>query len=120
MSIKRSQAQMEDLDGVHASRQTNFSGPKRHPRKKPRLTLSTSAAKNSVNPLKKKIRDVSRLLSRSESLPAGVRVENERALASYKLELAEAMDERRRQKMIKKYHMVRFFGMRSPDCLTLY
>jgi hypothetical protein len=43
-------------------------------------------------------------------------MDNERALASYKLELADAMDEQRRQKMIKKYHMVRFFGEIFRPC----
>ncbi|KZF22217.1 hypothetical protein L228DRAFT_283385 [Xylona heveae TC161] len=63
----------------------------------------------SVNGLKKKIRDVSRLLERSENLRADIRIEYERALAASKHELATAEADRRRQKMIKKYHMVRFF-----------
>lgn len=65
---------------------------------------------SSVNAVKKRIRDVTRLLSRAEDLPADVRLENERALAAYKQELAEADEEKVRQRMIKKYHMVRFFG----------
>jgi hypothetical protein len=116
MTNKRSRAQMGDLEGVHKSRQINLEGPQSNPHKRPRHTWSSDAKPNSVNPLKKKIRDVSRLLNRSESLPAGARMDNERALASYKLELADAMDEQRRQKMIKKYHMVRFFGEIFRPC----
>ena len=81
-----------------------------HPKKKPRRAEPTLFKPQSVNPLKKKIRDITRLLERSEDLPPGVRIEHERALASYKQDLVAADDEKRRQKMIKKYHMVRFFG----------
>jgi hypothetical protein len=65
----------------------------------------------SVNAIKKRIRDIKRRLKRSQNLPATIRVEDERALAAYKQELAAAGEEKIRQKMIKKYHMVRFFGM---------
>jgi len=63
----------------------------------------------SVNPIKSKIRDVTRLLERSENLPADVRIEKERALAGYKQDLEKATREKKRQQMITKYHMVRFF-----------
>ena len=63
-----------------------------------------------LNPIKAKIRDVTRLLKRSDDLPPGVRIEKERALAGHRQDLAEAEAEKRRQHMIGKYHMVRFFG----------
>ena len=63
----------------------------------------------SVNSLKSKIRDVTRLLEHSTNLPAGVKVEKERALAGYKQDLEHALQDRDRQKMISKYHKVRFF-----------
>jgi hypothetical protein len=63
-----------------------------------------------VNAIKKRIRDVTRKLERAEDLPANLRIEDERALATYQQELASAQAEKTRQKMIKKYHMVRFFG----------
>ena len=63
-----------------------------------------------VNHIKHKIRDLSRTLERSENLPADVRVEKERALAGYKLDLEKTEHEKKKQRMIKKYHMVRFFG----------
>ncbi|KAI9846918.1 MAG: 18S rRNA maturation protein [Thelocarpon superellum] len=66
-------------------------------------------APSAINPLRKKVRDLTRLLQRSDSLPADVRVQHERALAEYQQDLQLATDEKRRQKIIRKYHMVRFF-----------
>ena len=62
-----------------------------------------------VNHLKRKIRDLNRTLERSEHLPADIRVEKERALAGYRQDLEKSEYEKRKQTMIKKYHMVRFF-----------
>ena len=67
-----------------------------------------------VNHIKHKIRDLRRTLERSGNLPADVRVEKERALAGYKLDLEKTECEKRKQQMIKKYHMVRFFGQSLP------
>lgn len=64
----------------------------------------------SVNALKSKIRDLSRVLDHDEHLPAGVRIEKERALTGYKQDLDNAEEEKRKQALIKRYHMVRFFG----------
>ena len=50
-------------------------------------------------------------------MPPNVRVEDERALAGYEQELAAAEAEKIRQKMITKYHMVRFFGKKGASCL---
>ena len=41
-------------------------------------------------------------------------MEKERALAGYKQDLAAAHDEKAKQAIIKKYHMVRFFGASLP------
>jgi hypothetical protein len=104
----------EDLDGIHESRQPQVHQDDPKPAKKPRREGPPKIRKqvhaSSVNAVKKRIRDVTRLLSRSEDLPADVRVENERALAAYQQELNAADEEKTRQRMIKKYHMVRFFG----------
>ena len=62
-----------------------------------------------INPLKSKIRDVERLLAHADHLPADVRIEKERALAGYKQDLDYAIQERQKQKLITKYHKVRFF-----------
>ena len=64
----------------------------------------------SVNHLKSKIRDLTRALEHSDRLPAGVRIEKERALAGYKQDVEKIHQDKRRNELIKKYHMVRFFG----------
>ena len=65
---------------------------------------------SSANELKTKIRDIKRLLSYAESLPADVRIEKERALVGYQRDLEIVEARRRRAAMIKKYHFVRFLG----------
>lgn len=64
----------------------------------------------SVNELKKRIRDVKRLLAKG-TLPADARVVQERALAGYEQDVIEETARRQRSQMIKKYHFVRFLGM---------
>lgn len=67
----------------------------------------------SVNELKKRIRDVKRLLNKVD-LQADVRIVQERALAGYEQDLAEETTRRQRSQMIKKYHFVRFLGKCGP------
>jgi hypothetical protein len=64
----------------------------------------------SINELKKRIRDVKRLLNRVD-LPADARIVQERALAGYENDLEEETNRRERSAMIKRYHFVRFLGM---------
>jgi len=113
MGTKRERAEPEPHEAVHASRQLQVYGSNPKPAKKARHTeppvYRKQAHASSVNAIKKRIRDVSRRLERAEDLPATVRIEDERALAAYEQELAGAHAEKVRQKMIKKYHMVRFF-----------
>ncbi|GAB1211427.1 18S rRNA maturation protein [Aspergillus terreus] len=66
----------------------------------------------SVNELKKRIRDVKRLLNRVD-LPADARIVQERALAGYENDLEEEMQRRHRSAMIKKYHFVRFLDRKT-------
>lgn len=61
-----------------------------------------------VSKIKKKIRDIERLLKK-ENLAADVRVENERALKALKVELKNSEVEMKSKKTAKRYHMVRFF-----------
>lgn len=61
-----------------------------------------------VSRIKKKIRDIERLLKK-ENLAADVRVENERALKALKVELKNNEVEMKSRKTAKRYHMVRFF-----------
>jgi hypothetical protein len=110
-----SKRKLSEMESVHPSRQAQVPGTTSKPRKKPRRLGPQLHKKpeslTSVNAIKKRIRDVKRRLERSENLPANIRVENERALAAYQLDLAAAEEEKTRQKMISKYHMVRFFGI---------
>ncbi|MCJ1479744.1 18S rRNA maturation protein [Lambiella insularis] len=105
MGAKRSLA-----DEVHPSRRPNIDDRYTKRRKmNPHDDSTQTSSPQSVNALKEKVRDLSRLLDHSKTLPADVRVEKERALAGYRLELEKAQDEKRRAEIIKKYHMVRFF-----------
>lgn len=114
MPSKRKQPDSDGEEAVHSSRQFQVYGSNPKPVKKPRRSepavYKKQAHASSVNAIKKRIRDVSRRLERSDDLPANVKLEDERALAAYQQELAAADAEKVRQKMIKKYHMVRFFG----------
>lgn len=74
----------------------------------------------SINALKSRIRDLKRLLAHIENVPkhkmsAGARQERERELEACEHEVAEKQrmnhEDAYRQKMIGRYHQVRFFGM---------
>ncbi|KAK6456948.1 rRNA-processing protein EFG1 [Scheffersomyces xylosifermentans] len=58
--------------------------------------------------LKKKIRDIERLLKK-EKLPADVRTNNERALKALQVDLKNTQFNLKAKEISKKYHMVRFF-----------
>jgi G3E family GTPase len=99
-----------------SSRRHNFKKNHHHHhhghRKNPLSTaVSDSPSSLSVNRLKTKIRDLTRLLRRPDHLPADVLVVQERALAGYKQALEGIEREKRKKEMIGKYHMVRFFGL---------
>lgn len=124
MAPKRKHQDSEPQASVHASRQFQVYGNNPKPAKKPRRTelpvYKKQAHASSVNAIKKRIRDVTRKLERSEDLPANVRIEDERALAAYQQELVAAEAEKIRQKMIKRYHMVRFFGMEAINSVNFF
>lgn len=87
------------------------------PAESSRTAKGTSAARNekeypSVNDLKRRIRDVKRLLSKP-GLSADARVVQERALTGYEQDLAEETARRDRSQMISRYHFVRFLGMQQ-------
>ncbi|KAM0131734.1 hypothetical protein ACHAQE_004838 [Botrytis cinerea] len=112
MAPKRKLSDSDAPEVVHPSRQVQVYGDEPKPAKKRKSEPAFNkkqAHASSVNTIKKKIRDITRKLERAQDLPADVRVEDERALAAYQQELASAEAEKIRQKMIKKYHMVRFF-----------
>ncbi|KAF7897249.1 hypothetical protein EAF00_005477 [Botryotinia globosa] len=112
MAPKRKLSDSDAAEVVHPSRQIQVYGDEPKPTKKRKSEPAFNkkqAHASSVNTIKKKIRDITRKLERAQDLPADVRLEDERALAAYQQELASAEAEKIRQKMIKKYHMVRFF-----------
>ncbi|KAI9736686.1 MAG: 18S rRNA maturation protein [Cirrosporium novae-zelandiae] len=70
----------------------------------------------STNKLKRQIRSLMRVLENPDSkIPATVRQETERALATYKSDLQALEKATTRKRMIKKYHMVRFFDRRKAE-----
>ncbi|RKF55489.1 rRNA-processing protein efg1 [Erysiphe neolycopersici] len=113
MPPKRKLDNIAISQNVHESRHFQVYGNNPKPSKKRRLQEPTSYIKkpspSSINAIKKKLRDVNRRLSRSETISAEIRVEYERARDAYHLELNAITAEKLRQRMIKKYHMVRFF-----------
>ncbi|CZT03639.1 related to rRNA-processing protein efg1 [Rhynchosporium agropyri] len=118
MAPKRKHQETEPEEAVHPSRQFQVPGipkPAKKPRKFEPPVYKKQAHASSVNAIKKRIRDVSRRLERSENAPADKKLEDERALIAYQQELADAEAEKIRQKMIKKYHMVRFFERRKAE-----
>ena len=90
----------------------------KHPSKRQKSNNAVTPA-TSVNQLKSKIRDLSRVLEHSENLPPGIRIEKERALAGYKQDVEKIHIDKRKNELIKKYHMVRFFGG-STLALTMF
>lgn len=61
--------------------------------------------------IKKRARAIERLFEHDNSkMPANVRKDLERELAAHKQRIAEDRQKKFRNKMIGKYHMVRFFG----------
>ena len=77
---------------------------------RPYRVATQEARHPSVNELKRRVRDVKRLLNRVD-LPADARIVQERALAGYEKDLQAELDRRERSEMIKRYHFVRFLGM---------
>lgn len=101
---------------MHLGHEEPARAPRHKEKRPPPVQLySTRSSSASVNALKSKIRDVKRVLEHARNLPLEVRIEKERALAGYRQDLEEAEHEKERQRMIKRYHMVRFFG-RSQCC----
>ncbi|KAL1971099.1 hypothetical protein VTN77DRAFT_50 [Rasamsonia byssochlamydoides] len=80
--------------------------------KKPPMKHAKPRVQLSVNELKKRIRDVKRLLNHKD-LPADARIVQERALAGYEKDLKEELERRKRSEMIKRYHFVRFLDRKA-------
>lgn len=102
-----------DTPSLNLERRDNHNGYRRHPAKHQERTSNNAlrtSNKHSVNSIKSKIRDLTRSLNHNQDLPAGVRIEKERALAGYKQDLEKAEQEKQKQALITRYHRVRFFG----------
>ncbi|SPQ22361.1 3813dcfe-cf73-4d13-8564-9e9d4aa4a947 [Thermothielavioides terrestris] len=86
-------------------------------RKRPRtsrphkpIPRNQEADKPSLSAIKKRARAIERLLARDNlNIPANKQNELERELAAHKQRIEDARAKKERNKMIKKYHMVRFF-----------
>lgn len=94
-------------------------GAQERPRGK-KLKIGSAAQQSStmsLNPLKSRLRSLTRSLAsaRSEKLPANVRVTQERELAALRSEIQRLEGQKLRKKMIEKYHMVRFFERRKAE-----
>jgi hypothetical protein len=107
-----------------ASRETST---RFHPYKKAKPTTTTSRESTSglsINDLKRRIRDVKRLLGRHADLSPEARIVQERALAGYEKDLKDETERRQRSEMIKRYHFVRFLGKtltpKKKDTFSLY
>lgn len=68
----------------------------------------TKALAHGSSGIRKKMRDITRLLQR-DNLAADMRIANERALKTLKLELQKIQGDQKERKLAQKYHKVRFF-----------
>lgn len=108
-----------------SSRGPSYSGIRKRKRNREApYTTNGRPKKLAVNPIKSRIRDLERQLRREEDkapasvrdkLPANVHVNHERELAALKSQLVDTEQEAKRQKLIKKYHMVRFFERKKAQ-----
>ncbi|KAJ8106764.1 hypothetical protein ONZ43_g6951 [Nemania bipapillata] len=65
----------------------------------------------SISWVKKRARTIERRLNHNDTLPANVKHDLEKELDHHRQKLDDLADGRKRQAMIKKYHMVRFFAL---------
>lgn len=68
------------------------------------------AEHHSYGRIKKRLRDVNRLLDSGKQLPADVEVEKQRERDSLQHNLTKLETKRKRSRIIGKYHKVRFHG----------
>lgn len=88
---------------------SSLSGPKSK-KPNPFPAAPSRKKKHAIAPLKRRVRDLTRQLSRLEDLPADVRIAKERELQACEWDLRAEEAAVRRREMIGTYHMVRFFG----------
>jgi hypothetical protein len=128
MSHKRKREEVTDAghDRSEPSKQTTLKPGKTSfkPRGRGAYTSNAEPKTNATNALKNRIRSLRRLLEHVDNvpkhkMPANVRIERDRELEACEHELAEKTAAGReaelRNKMIGKYHQVRFFGKCAPS-----
>ena len=108
MSAKRDFSEMErqvdrEKDASHETTEPY------QPHKKQKFKKH-KAKEGSMNWLKKRARTIERRFQRDENLPIDVKRELERELASHRQTVDRSAGDKKRKNMIKKYHMIRFFG----------
>ncbi|KAL2022315.1 hypothetical protein VTK56DRAFT_5713 [Thermocarpiscus australiensis] len=107
MSKKRPRSEDESSANGHEDHATTRKRPRTNHAHKAK---SQKANSDSLTAIKKRARAIERLLVRDNlKIPADKQNELERELAAHKQRIAEAQAKKERSKMIKKYHMVRFF-----------
>ncbi|KAL4980337.1 hypothetical protein BDW66DRAFT_124991 [Aspergillus desertorum] len=102
----------KDFDPFRTPRKAPYPDRQRKLKLKSQQDRGEERQHPSVNELKRRIRDVKRLLAKPD-LSADKRVIQERALAGYEKELADEERRRERSRMIKKYHFVRFLDRKT-------
>ncbi|KAK4074847.1 uncharacterized protein Triagg1_4996 [Trichoderma aggressivum f. europaeum] len=104
MGTKRQHDEVESHGAASEKRQKSYVGRKRQ-------AQEDSGAK-------KRIRAIERSLRRNQDMPANVRIDLERELASQKQIMMDKAYKKKRSTMISKYHMVRFFERKKASRLV--
>ena len=94
---------------VHPSRREQVPGEPQRKKHKPEHGTKSFKKAHPVNELKTQIRSLQRLLRNKDDLPANIQIEKERALQTARHELQQSQDAEKRNKMIARYHKIRFF-----------
>ncbi|KAL7789261.1 hypothetical protein V8C43DRAFT_306936 [Trichoderma afarasin] len=104
MGTKRQHDEVESHGAASEKRHKSYIGRKRQ-------AQEDSGAK-------KRIRAIERSLRRNQDMPANVRIDLERELASQKQIMEDKAYKKKRSTMISKYHMVRFFERKKASRLV--
>jgi hypothetical protein len=126
MSQKRKHVEAGDTatDAPKGKKQRPFHARSRGPKKS--NTAQSDSNTDSTGALKRRIRDLKRVLSHADNnatkkMPATVRIVQERELEACEHELAEKLAHKQetdfRTKIIGKYHHIRFFGQSTVQFL---
>lgn len=101
-----------EVDGSAQPEWSDQAGPAK---KKYKKNKKHKAKPGSLNWVKKRARTIERRFQKDkDAIPANVQKDLERELVSHNRKINEEKDKKQRNKMIKKYHMVRFFGTYGP------